>query len=104
MPDKIEELLKDQDELKQQLALVEDLLASPGWKWLESILTTNVGIQRRDEFDRSINTLDAAFSSSQARGVIRGLQIAVTTPLIYKETTEAGLMHLADQIKDEQDE
>ena len=104
MPDKIEELLERQDELKQQLALVTILLAAPEWKWLEKILTTNVGIQRRQEFDRGIDSLDSAFASAWSRGVIHGLQLAVTTPLTHKETVEVDLEHLAALIQDAQDD
>ena len=104
MPDKMEELQSQQDELKKTLKVVETIITSPEWKWLENILTTNIGIQRRAEFDRSMDSLDAAFASAQARGVIRGLELAVTTPFLHKESVEADLEHISAQIEDEQNE
>ncbi len=104
MSDKLTELLEQQDEYKAQIKLVEDLLESPSWKWLASTVATNIGIQRRTEFDSNLESLDDAFRTAHRKGLIAGLQLAITTPQTFKEGAETDLNLVTMQIKEQQDE
>lgn len=96
----LEELQKDQDDLKAAFRLVEELLASDGWKWLELILKTNMNIQRKADFERGLDSIDSAFISAGARGIVTGLQTALSTPTSYLDSIRFDLQHIETQIKD----
>ena len=107
MPDErkeMDELLARQDKHKANLKVINELLESEGWKWLADVLTTNIGVQRRNELESTLYSLDDAFRSAQLRGQIRGMSIAATTPLTYREGLEADLAQVNEEIERAQDE
>ena len=104
MPDKLDELLAQQDEYKAKHKIVETLLASPEWKWLSDTLMTNVSIQRQNEFEGNIESLDHAFRSAHRKGLIAGLRLALTTPYTFKDQVQTDLDLVASQIKEQQDD
>lgn len=104
MSKKLDDLLARQDELKQARTIIIDLCASPGWQWLEETLKANHRSHRQQEFAREITSLDVAFNSATFKGIISGLQIALTTPHQALEDCETDLLRIESEISEAQDE
>lgn len=95
---RLEELIERKKELENNVRVLEELLETPGYKFLRQELDAQLRAQRSADYSAGIDSLDAAFKSAGQRGIIAGLQMASNAPQMVMADLRASILTLSEEI------